>query len=313
MIRTLIVLGCLVFLQCTGSRQQAGDGEYLNALEEVASSGGEFWVRVHAMEFLIELGEMESASKRLPGFAMYESEPQKRIGYWRMKHRVEGGSAAGEWIGRIKDAYTDPNGPDRVHAAETLAKLNYSLQLVGEKLFRRDTVSGGPLAAFVKWGLVLPKEPEGAPDYELLMAMIEGENATEKKIAAYACGFFQSFPEPYAQRLVTAALAEPEISEANAYLLLAAYIHGRELNGDQRAALLTRFSELSGRNDKTSRISFCRGVAASGDLQFKQDLESLFMLEDPLVIVEAGKIDASDQDVRAAAAFALKKLKTSKT
>lgn len=309
MSRILVFLVCLTFAHCSTQKKEQFADEYQAALEEVASAGGEFWVQVHAMEFLIDLGEYQSATDLLPGFALHELEPQKRIGYWRMNHRLATDSA--KWLVKIREAYTDTAGPDRIHAAETLAKLGYSLHKVDEELPLRDTLTDGPLKAFVKWGLVLPEVSQQAPDYELLLAMIEGSEPTEKKIAAYACGFFNELPETYAQRLVKVALSEPHDSDAYAYLLLAAYIHGRDLKGN--TSLVTRFRELGERKDKTARISFCRGVAVSLDSKFKAHLQSLYAVEDPLENVGAEQIDPADQDVRAAAAYALRKLEMSET
>lgn len=309
MSRILVFLVCLTFFHCSTQKKDQVADEYLTALEEVASAGGEFWVQVHAMEFLIDLGESQRVTDLLPAFALYESEAQKRVGYWRMKHRLAANSD--EWLEKIRNAYTDTTGPDRIHAAETLAKLGFSIRNADKELPRRDTVVDGALKAFVKWGLVLPETSQQTPDYDLLLAMIEGSEPTERKIAAYACGFFDSMPESYAQRLVNAALREPDNSDAYAYLLLAAYIHGRNLSSD--SLLVARFRALGEQKDKTSRISFCRGVAVSLDSQFKTHLELLFYIQDPLGEAGAEQTDPADQDVRAAAAYALRKLEMSET
>ena len=59
---------------------------------------------------------------------IHSVEPQYRIGIWRVLARAaDSEQEHAKWVGKIRDVFLDATAPDRPHAAETLAKLNYKL------------------------------------------------------------------------------------------------------------------------------------------------------------------------------------------
>lgn len=299
----LLLYGC-------GSRDGSpGKSPYLEAIREVGAASDDFWVRVHAIEFLIELGDTEEASRLAESCREFETEPQKRIGYWRMKYRL---SAPGEkqvWLDKILAAYLDRDGPDRIHAAETLAKLSYPLSKTDSSLTAQDLRSGGSIGAYVKWGMALPADPGSGIDFDMLLRAVEDTLLPEKRVAAYAITFLEPLPEPYRTRLLVVAEAENESSDVLPYLLHAAIIQDNP--GGPPDWLKTRLRNMVEAPGKSARIAFCKALA--GRWSDKEDevlLQRVFSLES--LVSESndfagGEIGPANQDVKIAAAFALEK------
>ena len=81
------------------------------------------WVRVHAAEALLRNGLPEGVEEVFLPEAE-TSPPKHRIGVWRVLAQGQQDPAKRErYIGRIRAAFLDLDGPDRLHAAETLGKL----------------------------------------------------------------------------------------------------------------------------------------------------------------------------------------------
>mgnify|MGYP000625105233 CR=1 FL=1 len=182
------------------------------------------WEKVHAAEELLSLGYMagvkETFTKEL---GQYVDTPQYRIGIWRVLAR--GAATDSEqkmWIDKIAGVYADASQPDRLHAAETLAKLNVNLRSVNPGLANSDLTGGNTLMqAFVRWGSSVSSNPDSI-DYRSLMMMIDSPDKTFRRIGAYALSFCPGLPENYRTDLYKKALAEPKNSRAKVYLLKAA-------------------------------------------------------------------------------------------
>jgi len=97
------------------------------------------WVKVHAAEHLLSLGyPQEVASTFMRELEAFENEPEYRIGIWRVLARAAISPEEREsWVSKIKSAYLNEEGPDRLHASETLAKLNEVALGVARILGRR--------------------------------------------------------------------------------------------------------------------------------------------------------------------------------
>ena len=87
------------------------------------------WIKVHAAEFLLALdhpqGVSEAFAKELD---ISDDVPEYRIGIWRVLSRAAiQEEQRSEWIAKIRDVFLDEEAPDRLHAAETLGKLGYTV------------------------------------------------------------------------------------------------------------------------------------------------------------------------------------------
>lgn len=307
------ICAALLMLTCTTSAENrdSPDKESLLALRQAVFSQS-FWVKVHAIEFLADLGYHQDALQYTDGqLASFDSIPQKRIGFWRCKYRLSRtGNDRKKWLDKIKDAYQNTSGPDRIHAAETLAKLGFSLRYFDDRIVETDLKSETDLSAFVIWGYVLPKQNGESAGFEKLFSMFDNQNAGIRKIAAYSLGFIPRFPEAKWNVLAEKALTEPENSPVYPYLLSAAYIVSR--SGSDQDLLLKikqKLMALKDVQDKSARIELCRALAVNGVKTDLPVLKDLLHLENPLRAVSGSvthkEAAISNEDVLAAAAYAI--------
>ena len=87
------------------------------------------WVKVHAAEHLLSLGYADGVhSVFSQENELHGAEPMYRVGIWRVLAQTPISEGERErWLNRIWEAFWDEDGEDRIHAAETLAKLGQRL------------------------------------------------------------------------------------------------------------------------------------------------------------------------------------------
>lgn len=288
-------------------------GDCITVLKKAASCP-DFWVRVHAVEFLADLGRTEEAASIIEdSLSDYAAVPQKRIGLWRSRYRIESDSAAKkQWLELIRTAYANPAGPDRIHAAETLSKLGYSLQHFDRSLVETDLANGGALSAYVHWGAALPLDSGDAFDFDLLWRALTSDDVSFRQTAAYAITFLDSIPLTRWNSLSKIALAEPENSEARPYLLGAAYALSPQQDSEA-GVIKTGLLSYQSRESKSGRIELCRALARKPDAADLQVLSSLMTMKSPLRELPALDGVSPDShpwnlDVQAAAAYSILKI-----
>ncbi len=246
------------------------------------------WVKVHATEYLLALdypgGVREAFIKEL---GLHGGEPQYRIGIWRVLARAANSEREqAEWIGKIRDVFLDRAAPDRLHAAETLAKLRY--QVHGDEAAAMEQAAqpeNGPLALYAVWVLANSEHP-GAE--ARLAELLDSPEAGVRLGAAYALRHLPSVSSAAREKLLAAARREPADSKARAYILAAAAVHA---SSDDRSSLKAELTNLAVKGDKDGRIAACQTLAQIGD---NSDVPLLGHL-----------LDAPDPDLRATAADAI--------
>ncbi len=90
----------------------------------------EEWIKVHVAEFLLWEGQCVDEVRRefLEENRRYGHIAKYRIGIWRvLAQATSAGKERSEWVNRIVKAYEETEGPDRLHAVETLAKLKHAV------------------------------------------------------------------------------------------------------------------------------------------------------------------------------------------
>ena len=199
------------------------------------------WVKVHAAESLLQLGYADEVVAEFQDeLAAHGDEPEYRIGIWRVLARAaqyQGGQE--EWLDKIEQAFFDEDSPDRVHAAETLAKLR--VPIPAEKLDAVVRAADGQdarLAAYSRWWLAVSGDPEKREeDRQQLWDLLGSQDATARRIAAYAVRFLgEADPGPW-NRLVE--LSEVETDPAMKVRLLAtAWIIAPASVGDEQVAAI---------------------------------------------------------------------------
>ncbi len=316
----MIIFMALTIGGCGQKERRAEEPARTRCLEALntAAACPDFWVRVHAVEFLADLGYTGEARRWIEdSLAAFDTVPQKRIGLWRSLYRVaQDTTAKAKLLGRIAGAYMDRNGPDRVHAAETLSKLGYPMRSFDRATWKADLEGGGALASYLYWGLSLPAVKGDAWDYGLLWKALASEEPGFREAAAYALTFADSLPPDRWRSLRDIALVEPPDSPARPYLLAAAYTlapDGDPAESEAVSRLKKKLFACGKAGGKTGRIELCRAMARKPDPEALPLLRELLELKDPLtdLPVSAGHTASArhpwNLDVQAAAAYALLK------
>ncbi len=259
------------------------------------------WEKIHVAEELLALGYAagikEQFTKELELFA---DTPQYRIGIWRVLAReAQTDTERKMWIDEMARVYADISQPDRLHAAESLAKLNVNLReiapgLVGSDLAGSDTL----MQAFVLWGSSVSANRDST-DYRTLMSMVESPVETFRKIGAYALGFCSALPQDYRSVLSEKAVSEPETSRAKVYLLKAAFLFPA---GDSTFAFLkTELSHFLSSSQKYARVEAALALAERGTEDDLLLLEEVFENEGSAFHLLENEL----ADIRAASAYAI--------
>lgn len=125
--------------------------EYL--LKQTGDSS--FWNKIHALEFLCQVGyktQVQNFLKRKE-FEPVSTIREKRAGYFRCwANAVSGEKEKAFYIDQLLEIYLDPDSPDRIHAAESLAKLRVSLKEYPAAVIEDDSIGNEVLQAYLKWG-----------------------------------------------------------------------------------------------------------------------------------------------------------------
>ena len=179
----------------------------------------EGWPRVHAAEALLANGYHENIAQLFSPLAD-TAPPELRIGIWRVLAQDITGQTRSHYVRRIRQAFLDPNSPDRLHAAETRAKLDHQESL--DDLIPLASHQPEATKAFVCAALTRSGHAEYEP---LLASLLLSPNPETRMSTAYAMRFLPPVLPATLKQLRHAALAEPADSAARVYLFSSWYIH----------------------------------------------------------------------------------------
>ena len=246
------------------------------------------WIKVHAAEALIAGGsdadrdEVRRAFER--ELAEHGSEPEYRIGIWRVLAQAAPGDRGG-WVRRIADAFLDAAGPDRLHASESLGKLGYRARADEIDAFERAAHGGvNALAANALWVLANSGRADAEPR---LADLLTAGDAATRATAAYAVRHLQTVSSTTWTKLTAALGAERANGLVRASLAAAAFVQAPT---SQRPAFRYALEQQS-RGDADMKSEVCGALAMAGE-------------RDDLALVATLAVDAN-VDVRVGAARAL--------
>lgn len=184
------------------------------------------FVRIHAAEVLIEHSYGFKVSP------MFQAEvdsttPGYRVGVWRVLVRSAKDEAERrQFADRIRRVMLDAAAPDRVGAAESLAKLNVASRLDRPALEQWLQGADDATAAFPLWLLVLSSDAaERARDEARLARLLESPDPIARLRASFGLGRLEKPSADSIGKLNARAAAEPADSPARVYLLGAALLH----------------------------------------------------------------------------------------
>ena len=187
---------------------------------ETALSEETDWVRVHAAEALLR-NDYPAGVEEIFAPQADTAPPKHRIGVWRVlaqAHGADGGREA--YVARIRQAFLNPDGPDRLHAVETLAKLADTAR--PDELLRVGREGSGALQTYARFALA---RSGGTEDEAALAALLASDDAAVVGGAAYGLRFLETLAPDSFARLDATAREEAADSTARVYLLSARYVH----------------------------------------------------------------------------------------
>jgi SSS family solute:Na+ symporter len=304
MSRIVSILFIVFFVSsCTAKNEQKVLAEKAQTFLVQTFKTSSRWEKVHAAEELLTLGYSKGIKEQFTKeLEQYEDTPQYRIGIWRVLAReARTDSERKIWIDKIAGIYADTLQPDRLHAAESLAKLNVNLRKINPKLVNSDLNSKDTLMqAFVLWGSSVDNIPDSI-DYQSLMSMISSPIETYRRIGAYALGFCPDLPLEFQNVLSEKAMNEPVSSKAKVYLLKAACLFA-----DNKAKLTELKNELNyffTSPEKYKRIEATLAIAEMGTISDLPLLEKIFEDED---LAESSTFTEDEAtDIRTTSAYAI--------
>src|SRR5690554_2573395 len=273
------------------------------------------WVKVHVAEYKIWAGYGSGVEEVfLEEKEKFETLSPYRIGIWRVLAQASNENSQ-IYKNKIIDAFKDPLGPDRIHAAETSAKLGLPIaELAGDEV--RTILKGekNSLYVYTLWAYLNSLE---ATDGENLLfefiANHEGDKITLMQ-AAYALRHYGRLSEQQWEQLAEIGLKEPATSIARVYLLSAALVQASE-NGkdtDLYREIHSQLAQLKTSPQKGERMELAQAFGETGT---QENLEVLlFLLNDEAPIIKEGEDqqaaiqNPTNADVRATAAYAILKM-----
>jgi SSS family solute:Na+ symporter len=313
---SLLFVTALLLFSCNGNDKQLSDSNRkisYEVLDKVLLEEEE-WVKVHAAEYKIKAGFAEGVYETfLEELALFENQAPYRIGIWRILAQSAPDEAEKkQYIDKILAVFKDPEATDRVHAAETLAKLGVPVTVLAEKTTKEILKSGKEsLWVYTLWASMQGQQKEKNPLLEALESGILEE--IPKLQAAYALRMEGNIPEGKWESLATMALSEPENSMARVYLLSAAYnwANTKQQNSEPYKKIRNLMHSMRDSGKKGERMELALTIAQKGDWSQQGTLIDFLHNKNPLVAgggVSGAQITASNADVMATAAFALVQL-----
>ncbi|MEO5804691.1 MAG: hypothetical protein ABIR24_14290 [Verrucomicrobiota bacterium] len=245
-----------------------------------------FWVKVHAAEFLINLGQAKEAETVF----LKELETKgnisiQRIGIWRVLARsAEAEQDRRRWTNQLRDNFVNREESDRSYALESLGKLNYQIRSSGDEEFTRTATNDvSLLGTMATWVLANSGVAEAEKSLVVFFNSPEVEN---RGMAAYAFRFRKSISPTVLEQLIKKAQTEKE--KARIYFVEAAFLHSR---GEPHKELKKDVVTFLKHGTLKEQYEACSILALKG---VAEDIPLLTRL-----------LDSTDGDVRASAAHAL--------
>lgn len=314
-----LTLCCVVFFLAVGCNSASLVSDELRekakaTLNEVLAEQ-DLWVKVHAAEYKIWTGYKEGVQEIYQNEKeQFENMSQYRIGIWRVLAQ-ESPADAELYHAKIIGAFNDRSGSDRIHAAETTAKLGLSLAdyapeataevLAGEK---------NSLYVYTLWSTLYGKDAEQGAGV-LLNLIVEPQIPEIPKMqAAFALRNFRNISPEQWKILAASAVNEPSNSLAKVYLLSAAYINAPKLaeQTDTYLKIKKSLSALTTSSNKGERMEMAIAFGEVGGLEelviLKEMLEGSTPIMDDGESLEQARLSAANADVKATAAYAILKL-----
>jgi hypothetical protein len=276
------------------------------------------WVKVHAAEYLIWTGQSEGVRDAfLQEEKRFGTQSPYRIGICRVLAQAAlTDNERNKWISKILAVFADTSATDRVHAAETLAKLGIaSSEHYPDLTTRAIEGTDAILSIYTRWGNSLTAAAKNALVEDFISIISSNSDGNLRNTAAYAIRHVGVSDNNQWNKLAEIALAEPRESDSRLSILSAALVGAPDGSRKSKSffELKKRLLESANSTSKDDRAEMCAALAVRGTAD---DLPLLVsMLDNKNPIADGQKTgrplhDAPpNADVRAAAAHAILKIR----
>ncbi|RYZ63090.1 MAG: hypothetical protein EOO14_00170 [Chitinophagaceae bacterium] len=284
----------------------------LAELRSILKTQTEF-VKVHAAEYLIWLGyPAEVRQEFMRENELHGTQPKYRITIWRVLAQTETDPSKKQgWYDKIYKAFGDVNGPDRLHAAETLAKLKLSpAERYPEATQKSLSDESRNLQVYTRWALsYAPGTNADEFRRDFLQIVRSDTNQVVRMISAFILRRSGGLTEAEWTELSRMALAESPESPLKKNLLNTAIVTfpaGAKKTPDYekiRKAMLENYQGFSA----GERMELAQALAEKGEASDLPLLTAYLTNENSAGLYENDSKEAAD--VRANAAYAIVKIK----
>ncbi|HEY8660208.1 MAG TPA: hypothetical protein VIL78_14345 [Hanamia sp.] len=272
---------------------------------------GQKFVKVHAAEYLIWTGHPEAPLKEfLNEEKIHPNEPKYRVVIWRVLVQAEKDPARKKvWLNKIYKAYEDMDGPDRIHASETLAKLKQPVTDLFPEVTAKTLISSDRnLQTYALWASSFRSESRMNENRKKFLEMgLTDTSVIIRKISLYVLRQTKGLNLQQWERLTSAALSTNKADETYVTVLATSLVTA-PVGAD--ANMLSRVNNLlmSGveHYSAAQRTELSQALAEKGDKKDLKILEGFMDDQHSSTIYDP----ASDEgaDLRAAAAYAILKI-----
>ena len=278
--------------------------EAVTTLQKVLQEQNE-WVKVHAAEFLIWTGNAEGVKEHfIKELEQSGNQPQYRIGIRRVLAQVSKSLEKEHYQQDILQAFLDTTGKDRIHAAETLAKLKISPYITDpEKTAAALNSNDMALQGYTHWAMAYTNDSTMAKAQSYFVNNLTNPEAdiVLRRISSYVLRYIGGISNEAWNTLADNILAMPDEHEEKISLLTTTIILADEqaTKAEKYQSLKKMLLAFAKKNTKTARIEIANALVAKGTKADLTLLQQWLRNEIPI------GINADDADVQASAAYAI--------
>lgn len=269
------------------------------------------FIKVHAAEYLIWTGHAKAPlAAFLNEEKLHSTEPKYRVVIWRVLVQAETDRVRKKmWLNKIYGAYEDMNGPDRIHASETLAKLKQPVAVLFPQVTAKTlTSTDRNLQTYALWASSFGADSKMDKNHEKFLDMaLTDTNIIIRKISAYVLRQSKGLNMQQWNRLTSAALSLSNTDE-NYVTFLATSLVTAPVGADSKK--LSQINTLLTKDVKhytaAQRTELAQALAEKGDKGNLGLLEGFMDNKDSAGIYDPESDEGAD--LRAAAAYAILKI-----
>lgn len=272
------------------------------------------FIKVHAAEFLLwlDLNQDDVKNIFLKENEEFGNEPKYRIGIWRVLAQASAGDEKQKWTEKIMNVFIDTSAPDRIHAAETLAKLKTSPMTRYYDISKRTLAdTNSILSVYTKWATSYTSVDDAALNKkDFINYLFNSDDTTVRKISAYVLAKSKNLTPQEWEHLADKALAEPVHSPLKQTYLNTAFVTFTGADDGKADQIKKELTEGYLKFNAEQRISLSQSLADKGGCDDIPILESFLNNENAAAFYDEKSSLAAD--VRAFAAYGILNIKKKK-